>query len=56
MGVFMIALEKLVCFCPMRPVFIVKLGLPIAYLYYLMVTTVEDYEQHSIRFVYDKVS
>jgi len=56
MGVFTIGLEKLVCFCPMRHVFIAKLRLPIAYLYYLMVPTVKDYEQHSIRFVYDKVS
>jgi len=47
----MIALEKLVCFYPTRPVFIAKLHLPIAYLYYLMVPTVKDYEQHSIRFV-----
>jgi len=52
MAVFTIALEKLVCFCPMRPVFIATLRLPIAYLYYLMVTTVKDYEQ---RFVYDKL-
>jgi len=55
MGVFTIALEKLACFCPMRPVFITKLHLPIAYLYYLMVTTVKDY-QHLIRFVYNKLS
>jgi len=41
-------LEKLVCFCPMRPVFIAKLRLPIAYLYYLMDTTVKDYEKHLI--------
>jgi len=51
MGVFMIALEKLVCFCPIRPVFIAKLRLPIDYPYYLMVPTVKDYEQDSIRFV-----
>jgi len=44
----MIALEKLVCFYKMRPVFIAKLHLPIAYLYYLMVLTVKDYKQHSI--------
>jgi len=44
MVVFMIALEKFVCFCAMRPVFIAKLHLPIAYLYYLMVPTVKDYE------------
>jgi len=56
MGVFMIALEKLVCFCPMISVFIAKLRLPIAYLYYLMVPTVKDYEQHLIRLVYNKVS
>jgi len=41
MGVFMIALEKLICFCPMRPIFIAKLRLPIAYLYYLMIPTVK---------------
>ena len=56
MGVFMIALEKLVCFCPIRPVFIAKLRLPIAYLYYqyVMVQTVKDCKKHSIRFVYGK--
>jgi len=52
MGMFVHVLEKLVC----EVIFHSQITFTSSYLYYLMVSSVTNYEKHSIQFMYDKVS